>query len=237
MGESIFITGNSSGIGRALTERYLSAGWAVYGLSRRGYGGSATDLHDVRCNLEDIDSITPALQRLLQSVTKLDLVILNAGVLGEIRDVSETPLKDIRRVMDINVWANKVILDWLRNARIAIAQIVIISSGAAVNGNRGWGSYSLSKATLNMLAKLYAHEFPQTHITALAPGLVDTAMQEYLCDAKNVDAQRFPSVAKLRKARGTPDMPTPAQAADLIATHLPEFKRHPSGVFLDIRSM
>ncbi|MDH3638778.1 MAG: alcohol dehydrogenase, partial [Gammaproteobacteria bacterium] len=99
------------------------------------------------------------------------------------------------------------------------------------------GSYSLSKATLNMLAKLYAHEFSDTHIAAFAPGLIDTAMQDYLCDERNVDAQRFPSVTKLRKARGTENMPTPSRAADLIAACLPELKHHPSGVFLDIRSM
>ena len=78
--------------------------------------------------------------------------------------------------MKINVWSNKVICDWLLKSIPEIYQIVFMSSGAAVNGNRGWGSYSLSKATLNMLAKLYAAEAKQTHFSALAPGLVDTAI-------------------------------------------------------------
>ncbi|MCP3870534.1 MAG: SDR family NAD(P)-dependent oxidoreductase [Gammaproteobacteria bacterium] len=44
-------------------------------------------------------------------------------------------------------------------------QIVMISSGAAVLGNQGWGGYAISKAALSMLARLYAHEFTQTHIS------------------------------------------------------------------------
>lgn len=237
MGESVFITGNSSGIGRTLTDRYLAAGSTVYGLSRRGYGEPISGLHDERCDLAHLDTIAPALERLLRGVTRLDLVILNAGVLGEIRDIVETPLRDILWVMDVNVWANKIILDWLHRADVIIPQVVMISSGAAVNGHRGWGSYSLSKATLNMLAKLYAHELTDSHVTALAPGLVDTAMQEYLCDSQKVDARKFASVAKLRNARGTQDMPTPPQAADMVIACLPDLKRHPSGSFLDIRSM
>ncbi len=237
MAGTVFITGNSSGIGRALTERYLASGWKVCGLSRRGYGAAGPKLKDVRCDLADLDSIPQALDHLLSGIRRLELVILNAGVLGQIRDLSDTPLTDLRRVMDINVWANKVILDYLLRTEMGIGQIVMISSGAAVNGNRGWGSYSLSKATLNMLAKLYAYEFPDTHITALAPGLVDTAMQDYLCDNEKVDAQCYPSVVKLRRARGTQAMPTPDEAAVQISARLPELLDHPSGAFLDIRSM
>ena len=42
----------------------------------------------------------------------------------------------------------------------------------------GWNGYALSKAALNMMMKLYAAERPGTDFSALAPGLVDTAMQE-----------------------------------------------------------
>ena len=41
-------------------------------------------------------------------------MLLNAGVLGEIKDLSDTTLAEIAAVMDVNVWANKVIYDTLR---------------------------------------------------------------------------------------------------------------------------
>jgi NAD(P)-dependent dehydrogenase (short-subunit alcohol dehydrogenase family) len=235
--KKLFITGNSSGLGHGLTDAYLRRGWEVYGVSRRGCTDLQGRLHDIRCDLSDYDALPLALENLLQGCSQLDLVILNAGVLGRIADLHETSVEEIRQVMEINVWSNKQILDWLLTSGLAIRQIVLISSGAAVNGNRGWGAYSLSKATLNMLGMLYAHEFCDSHITSLAPGLVDTAMQDYLCDASQADAERFPSLQKLRAARNTSQMPTAREAGDLIADTIPGLLDYPSGVFLDIRNM
>ena len=239
MGQRIFITGNSSGLGRGFTRHYLRQGAEVYGCSRRGCNlqESGGRLHDIHCDLGDLESIAPALDALLGGVEKLDLVILNAGILGAIKTMRDTTLEELRRIMDINVWSNKVILDWLLDSGMSIGQIVFISSGAAVNGSKGWGGYSLSKAALNMLARLYAHEFPATHLTALAPGLVDTPMQDYLCDPGSVNVEEFPSVQKLRDARGTANMPAPDEAAARIAAVIPELGSHPSGSFLDIRTM
>lgn len=237
MTNSVFITGVSSGLGLGLAETYLARDWSVYGLSRRDCPLRDERLHTVNCDVADPAQLAASLERLLGDLETLDLVILNAGILGEIRDLAETSVDSIRRVMEINVWANKRILDWLHARPSAIDQIVLISSGAAVNGNRGWGAYSLSKATLNMLAKLYAHEFSATHLCALAPGLVDTAMQDYLCDTRQVNAARYPSVEKLRSARGSDAMPAPSAAACRIADLVPRLKRYPSGSFQDLRSL
>jgi len=233
---NVFITGISSGLGLGLTRTCLDKDWSVYGLSRRESPLEHTGLRHVSCDLGDAVGLAGRLETLLGGLDKLDLVILNAGVLGEIRDLTDTSMASIQHVMDINVWANKRILDWLHRAGLTVDQIVLISSGAAVNGNKGWGAYSLSKATLNMLAKLYAHEFPDTHFCALALGLVDTAMQDYLCDERQVDGARYPSVEKLRDARGTASMPTPELAARHIADAIPNLKRYPSGSFQDIRT-
>jgi len=137
--------------------------------------------------------------------------------------------------MEVNVWANKLVMDWLHAWAGPIDQIIMISSGAAVLGNKGWGGYALSKATLNMLARLYAHEFPATHITALAPGIIDTPMMDYLCD--EADAGAFPALQRLQQARGTPTMPGPGEAAERLISVLPRLKDWPSGSFVDIREI
>ena len=113
--------------------------------------------------------------------TKADCPNCDVGGLGALV-LWELAVDEMKRVMEINVWANKTVLDWLHNSAVRVDQVVMISSGAAVLGNRGWGGYALSKAALNMLARLYAHEFPQTHLCALAPGIIDTAMMDYLCE-------------------------------------------------------
>jgi NAD(P)-dependent dehydrogenase (short-subunit alcohol dehydrogenase family) len=86
-----------------------------------------------------------------------------------------------------------------------------------------------------MLAKLYAHEMPDTHIVSLAPGLIDSDMMTYLCE--QADADKFPALERLRKARGSEAMQTPAEAAENIASVVKELRRFESGSFIDIRQI
>ena len=232
MSESVFITGISSGLGRGLAEQYLERGWTVYGLSRRGAGFEHERLHETKADLSDLDALPGVLDRLIGGA-KIGVAILNAGILGEFKPMPEIGLDELRRAMDINVWANKVILDWFA-AHQPPRQAVLISSGAAVTGHEGWGGYALSKAALNMLAQLYAHDLPETHVAAFAPGLVHTAMQDHIYE--KVDERRFPSVKRLKEARNTPAMPEPAEAARMIADAIEQLPdRIDSGQFTDIR--
>lgn len=229
----IFITGNSRGLGLGLTRFYLAQGDEVYSLSRSACPIDHANLHSRQQDLSRLSELDEALGALLPD--KIDLAILNAGILGRIRDLADTPMEDIRQIMDINLWANKVIIDGLIKRPLALRQLILMSSGASVNGNRGWGAYSISKAALNMLAKLYAHEMPDTHITAYAPGLVHTQMQDYLCH--DVDTIKFPSMANLVAAYHTDAMPDIDSAAQRIARSFTACLEYPSGSFLDIRQL
>jgi NAD(P)-dependent dehydrogenase (short-subunit alcohol dehydrogenase family) len=231
--QTAFITGTSSGLGLGLAQYLSEQNWAVYGCSRRGCPLSG--VHDRICDLTESESMPRVLQDLLADVAALDLVVLNAGMLGRIEQLTQTPLSELKQVMEINVWANKRLMDWLHAWGRPIEQIIMISSGAAVLGNKGWAGYALSKATLNMLAKLYAHEFPTTHITALAPGIIDTPMMDYLCN--EADAEAFPALQRLQQARGTSVMPGPLEAAERLVSVLPRLKQWPSGSFVDIREI
>jgi len=231
--KTAFITGTSSGLGLGLADRLQRQGWDLYGCSRRGC--ALAGVRDRRCDLTDYEALPAVLDELLRPAPALDLVVLNAGVLGRIADMTETPLGDLKQVMEINLWANKAVLDWLCAWGRPIGQIVLISSGAAVLGNRGWGGYALSKAALNMLTKLYAHELPDTHLAAVAPGIIDTPMMDYLCD--EADAETFPALQRLRQARGTDEMPSPAEAAQRLISVLPRLREWPSGSSVDLRQI
>ena len=231
---NILITGHNRGLGAALAEHALSSGHAVYGLSRSVLREPHTGLHQQQCDLSEHHTIVPALTRLVPADTALALIYLNAGVLGRIAALADTPLDTIATVMDINVWANKLIIDWLAARTTVPKRIVLISSGAGVVGNHGWGAYALSKATLNMLTQLYAHELPNTQLLALAPGLVDTDMQAAL---RQVDGQSFPSVKRLHTAHGSPGMPAPATVATRINAAETQLAALPSGSFVDLRAL
>ncbi len=235
MSANALITGNSSGLGLGLSHALLERDYRVYGCSRRGCAALADRVVDVPCDLADLDVIGPTLTQLLAGVDHLELVVLNAGILGEIEDMSRVSVEQLRAIMDVNIWANKVILDWLLESGIVVDQIVAISSGAAVLGNRGWGGYALSKAALNMLCRLYAHEFPDGHVSAIAPGLIDTRIIDTLCDQPDTD--RFPALERINAARGTEALLSPGAAAERILDSLPALREFESGSFVDLRQI
>ncbi len=235
MAENILITGVSSGLGRGLAEAYLDRGDHVYGCSRR----VPDDLvekgmrHQV-IDLTDAEAGPAALRELVAGVDPWRSVYLNAGRLGEIRDMKDTPLEDLRLTMEINVWSNKWILDGLFESA-TVREVIAISSGASVSGSRGWNGYSVSKAALNMFVKLYAGERPETHFTALAPGLVDSGMQDYLTSLPPDD--RFAPLEILREAKGTDKMPDGRTCAEKIIASLPKIREGESGGYADIRKL
>lgn len=233
---NVLITGNSSGLGLGLTRQLLAQDAIVWGLSRSGCPIHDDDgLRDRKVDLANLNAIPEALDRLLSDCLRLDLLVLNAGILGRIQPLHSTDVHDLEHMMRINVWANKVILDWFIERQIPVGQVVAISSGAGHNLSYGWGGYAMSKSSLNDLIALYAPEMPDSHLTALAPGLVDTGMQDYLCG--DVDAGEYPSVQKLKDARGTDAMPTADQAAGRILGLLEKLKNGKSGQFVDVRTL
>ena len=237
MSRTVFITGVSSGIGHGLATEYLRTGDVVYGVSRRRPEDlcSNDNFHFVSLDVTDQAKIIDVLPKFFESMSQLDIVVLNAGLLGTIGDMKDTSIAQLRELMDVNVWACKFVLDVLFK-NLDIRNVVTISSGAAINGNRGWNGYSVSKAALNMLTSLYAQENEKTHFAAVAPGLVDTSMQDYLCGHE--EDSRFPSLDVLKSKRGSSEMPTPQEAAVKLIKLFDSIEQHvESGGFVDIRHL
>jgi NAD(P)-dependent dehydrogenase (short-subunit alcohol dehydrogenase family) len=234
---NVFISGTSSGLGFALAKYYLEADHQVYGVSRKMNEelNNFSGFHFLVQDITRFSEVETNLISFLKDTRVLDLVILNAGVLNEIKDLKNTSLPEIKQVMDVNVWANKILIETLFHEVEEIKQVVAVSSGAAVSGARGWNAYSLSKATLNMLISLYAREFTDTHFCALAPGLVDTGMQEYIFSLK--EDSKFPVVERLKETKKAGKMPTPAEAARNFAKAAEAAKNYESGTFLDVRKL
>ena len=235
--KNVLVTGVSSGLGEALAALYLKESWHVYGLSRRKPAKLMEEVNFsfVHVDLSEFQSVAIGIEDLVD-VKEFDLVILNAGILGAFGTMAGASLEALHEIMAVNVWSNKIIVDYLVSEKIAVKQVVAISSGASRSGAKGWGGYGISKAALNMLIKLYAAEIPETHFSALAPGLIDSSMQEYLCNLE--DDSSYPILTKLKSARNTESMPQPDDAAKLIAKaidKLPAIVK--SGDYADVRNL
>src|SRR5688572_20250487 len=112
--ETIFITGASTGIGLALAEQWLARGHHVFALQRRASPLFGSDrYHEELADLADLDALPGRVQALMAGVTRLDRVVLNAALGASPRDLADTPLSAIQRLMDVNTWSNKLILDQL----------------------------------------------------------------------------------------------------------------------------
>ncbi|MFY9075570.1 SDR family NAD(P)-dependent oxidoreductase [Malaciobacter mytili] len=229
MKKNILITGCSSGLGLALTNLYLQKGYKVFGLSRKKPPIENKDFEFKQIDLSKTLKIKELLEEYLLNIKEFELVYLNAGILGEIKTLDLLSLDEMKEVFEINVFANKEILDIL--AKCKVEKILAISSGASINGSKGWASYSLSKAGINMLINLYAKELINTKLYAIAHGVIKTPMTDYI--RFEIDEEIFPSAKRLKEG----EIQTPKEAAQRVDKTLEKLETIPSGSFIDVKKI
>ncbi|MFP4548470.1 MAG: SDR family NAD(P)-dependent oxidoreductase [Fidelibacterota bacterium] len=234
---NILITGTSSGIGHGLAKEFIKRSANVWGISRRKVDdfAKAQNYHHLNLDLTDFERVKEEMPGFICQLKRFDLVILNAGVLGDIKWMKEISVAEMKRVMDINVWANKVLLDLLFKNIQEIKQVIGLSSKASLRSSPGWGPYSMSKAGLNMLMNIYSKEYPETHFNAFAPGLVDSEIQETIYNIKETD--KYPTIKRLQESRYTEKMPEPDNAAAMLIAGMEKVLDYENGSFVDVREM
>ncbi|WP_419951897.1 SDR family NAD(P)-dependent oxidoreductase [Methylobacterium sp.] len=190
-GRIALVTGCSRGIGRAAALALAEAGAHIVAVARtqgaleelddaiRQAGSSATL---VPLDLTDFDAIDRLGQSIYERWQKLDVVVGNAGILGNLTPLGHVTPKTWTQVMDINVTANWRLLrsvDPLLR-RSDAGRAIFVTSGAAQKCKAYWGPYSVSKAALDALVRTYAAETETTPIKAmlLNPGPLRTSMRK-----------------------------------------------------------
>ena len=121
---NVLITGVSFGLGKSLKNQYLDMGENVYGLSR-------TEVTDCKHKIFDLsilsdDTYSKVLEDLLEGQKYFDLVILNAGILGNIQKFNDVSMNDLDNIMNTNVFSNKLLLDNLYKIGVNIKQVVCV---------------------------------------------------------------------------------------------------------------
>jgi NAD(P)-dependent dehydrogenase (short-subunit alcohol dehydrogenase family) len=189
-GRVAVVTGASRGIGRAAALALAEAGAHVIALARtqgaleelddavRAGGGSATL---VPVDLKDFDALDRLGAAIHERWGRLDVLVGNAGLLGELAPVTHIDQPVWDAVMAVNVTANwRLIrsLDPLLRASDA-GRAIFLTSGAAHKCTAYWGPYSVSKAALEALARTYAAETMKTAIRVMLvnPGPLRTNMR------------------------------------------------------------
>jgi NAD(P)-dependent dehydrogenase (short-subunit alcohol dehydrogenase family) len=184
------VTGASRGIGRAAALALADAGAHVVALARTQ--GALEELDDairergstatlVPVNLKDFDALDRLGAAIHERWGKLDVLLGNAGILGELAPITHVDQPVWDEVMAVNVTANYRLirsLDPLLRASDA-GRAIFVSSASAHKCTAYWGPYSISKAALEALVRTYAAETVTTPVKAmlLNPGPLRTAMR------------------------------------------------------------
>jgi NAD(P)-dependent dehydrogenase (short-subunit alcohol dehydrogenase family) len=163
------VTGASRGIGAALAEALAAHGAHVVLTARTQGGLEAVEerIHQAggTATIAPLDLLQPEqIDRLGQVVAerwgRLDMLVMNAALLGPLTPVPHLAPADFDRVMATNLTANYRLLrimDPLLRASPA-AHVVALTSSVAAQPRAYWGAYAASKAALETLVACYADE-------------------------------------------------------------------------------
>lgn len=231
-----FITGTSKGIGRALTEKVLEAeNTFVYGISRNA-SVQHPRYHHQPLDLSDITALRNNLFKLFPTLSNAEKVVLvnNAGVVGEIGYVGAVPTDNFEFVFNVNVNSPAILMNDFISAYAHLScpkVIVNISSGAAQRPVDGWSAYCASKAALEMLSRTCQQEQDLINapvkVFALAPGVVDTAMQQHIREA---DAQHFSTHQRFLDLHANKELLAPETVAGRIMHLVDHCQQYPEVV-------
>lgn len=173
MSKVVLITGGSSGIGKSIGSFLYEKGFTVYGTSRTPQHYSESIFPIIALDVKNNESISLAVQNVVQKEGRLDVLINNAGVgiTGPIEEISETEIKhnfDTNFFGPINVI--KAVLPHMRKQHSGL--IINITSIAGYMGLPYRGIYSASKGALEILTEALRMEVKAFNIdiTNVAPG-------------------------------------------------------------------
>jgi len=179
MSKTFLITGVSSGFGRAFAQAALDAGHTVVGTVRNEAARdaftalAAERAHAVVLDVTDFEAIAPAVAAITQTVGPIDVLVNNAGY-GHEGTLEESPLGDLRRQFDVNVFGAvamiKAVLPAMRERRSG--HIVNITSMGGFITMPGIAYYCGSKFALEGITDALAKEVAGfgIKVTAVAPG-------------------------------------------------------------------
>lgn len=224
-----YITGTSSGIGKALAERFLENGDAVVGIARRESISHENYMH-IKLDLSDLDAVERFSFSFDGDFSEV-ILINNAGWLGEVKPVGALENKSIARLNAINVSAPCMLMNsFIKHGESykGLKTIVNISSGAAQYPIESWAGYCASKAALDMFSRVIKEEHPDISVMSIAPGVVDTEMQQAI---RAVPENDFKDSARFHEMHKKGELNSSENVAKQIVSLIDHKENAPNTVF------
>jgi 3-oxoacyl-[acyl-carrier protein] reductase len=221
--KTVCVTGASRGLGRAVAEKFFSAGWRVAMAARgekklenaadalcRVCDRERSDIVILAFDLSRTDSARRCLGELKKRWGKLDALVNNAGIQGPIGKFCDTDRGEWKNAFDTLLFAP---LDMCREAIPWMAEnggggIVNLSGGGAASPRENFSAYAAAKTALVRATEILALEYAGANITmnAVAPGALPTDMLSSVMEAgPDAAGKREYEAARRAFAEGGPD--------------------------------
>ena len=183
--KKIWITGASSGIGKALAEKFAAEGWRVAASARR------KEILDKMSNHENIfsypldvtnqDQIKISFEKIIEDFNGLDLCVFSSGTYDPKLE-QEINVKQNKFVMETNffgvLYCINAVENYFKNKKNG--HISIVSSVAAYRGLPNSSGYGPSKAALTNLTESLYFDFKKhnVRISLVSPGFIKTPLTD-----------------------------------------------------------
>ena len=182
----IWITGASSGIGRALAIQFANKGWLVAASARREnllkqLSKINENIYSFPLDVTNIDQCKTVFKSIVEKFKNIEISIFSTGI-HDPKSEKEFNLEKIRKIMEVNYFGtmNSInsVYDYYNNKKSG--QISIVSSVACYRGLPAAGAYCASKSALTSFAESLHFEMKRKNvrISLVSPGFIKTPMTD-----------------------------------------------------------
>ena len=186
MNKSIWITGASSGIGKALAIKFANEGWKVAASARREnllkeLSQESENIYPFPLDVTNIDQCKTVFENIIEKFKDIEISIFGTGI-HDPKSEKKFNLDKIREIMEVNYFGTmnciNAVYNYYNNKKSG--QISIISSVAGYRGLPAAGAYCASKSALTSFTETLQFEMKRKNVrvSLVSPGFIKTPMTD-----------------------------------------------------------
>ena len=184
--KTIWITGASSGIGKALAIKFAQEGWKVAISARREnllkeISKSQNNIDYFPLDVTDIEKCKTVFNDVKKKLGDVNISVFCTGI-HDPKSEKKLNLEKVRKIMEVNFFGTvnsiNAVYDYYKDKKSG--QISIVSSVAGYRGLPAAGAYCASKSALSSFAESLYFDFKRDNvrISLVSPGFIKTPMTD-----------------------------------------------------------